>query len=64
MSEDTNIKSGKKPYVKPELTEIKLVPGENALAGCKYNNMAGPNHPDWLKCQSLGGTPCSAIVAS
>jgi hypothetical protein len=64
MSEETDGKSAKKPYVKPALTEIKLVPGESALAGCKYNGMAGPNQAAVLKCQALFGDACRTVVAS
>ncbi len=60
MFGETNGGSPRKPYVKPALTEIKLVPEEAALAGCKYTNISGPGYTG--KCQFLGsGSACSAI---
>lgn len=32
---ETSGTSPKKPYTKPALTEVKLLPGETALTGCK-----------------------------
>lgn len=65
MSEEADRKQFRKPYVKPTLTQIKLMPEESALAGCKYNNMAGPGYSRDAKCRFLGiGQSCNAIRSS
>jgi hypothetical protein len=61
MLKGTNGKSPKKPYVKPALTEIKLAPGEIALAGCKYTNRTGPGFGTLGKCGSTYNSACSTI---
>jgi hypothetical protein len=62
---ETNGKSSKKPYVKPALTEIKLVAGETVLAGCKINNTAGPGYAAWAKCRNvISGVTCQVITNS
>jgi hypothetical protein len=32
----------KKPYVKPEITQVALRPGEAVLGGCKTSTVRGP----------------------
>jgi hypothetical protein len=32
----------KKPYVKPQVTEVALRPGEAVLGGCKTSTVRGP----------------------
>ena len=32
----------KKPYVKPQVTQVALRPGEAVLGGCKVSTVMGP----------------------
>jgi hypothetical protein len=49
----------KKKWTKPECTQIKLVPEEAVLAGCKTNGAAGPGFTG-ANCKEQRNTPCSA----
>jgi len=64
VSEEKKSKSLKKYYSKPVLSQVKLMPGETALAGCKYNNMTGPGYGTLGKCGNTWGTPCNLIRSS
>jgi hypothetical protein len=46
---------GKKPYVKPALSEVALRPEEAVLGNCKSVTISGPAMPD---CTTFGG--CSS----
>jgi hypothetical protein len=61
---ETNGTSPKKLYVKPALTALKLLPGETALTGCKYNNIAGPDYGTLGKCGQTWNSPCSSFRSS
>jgi hypothetical protein len=41
--EETMTDQLKKPYVKPQVTQVALRPGEAVLGGCKSSTMNGPN---------------------
>ncbi len=47
----------KKPYQKPSIRRIKLVPSEAVLQACKTGGSSGPGASD---CLSLNG-PCASI---
>ncbi len=38
-------RSVKKPYVKPEMTQVSLRPEEAVLGGCKVSGTSGPGQP-------------------
>ena len=40
----------KKPYIKPQVTKVKLVAGEAVLATCKFNNGVQENCDPDLAC--------------
>jgi hypothetical protein len=44
--------STKKPYVKPNLSEVTLRPEQAVLGNCKSVSLSGPAMPD---CTSFGG---------
>jgi hypothetical protein len=48
--------TGKRPYQKPELTQVSLRPEEAVLGGCKVSGTAGPGQPT---CNAPA--PCSAL---
>ncbi len=48
-------RSVKKPYVKPEMTQVSLRPEEAVLGGCKVPGATGPGQPT---CNAPA--PCSA----
>jgi hypothetical protein len=46
----------KKPYVKPEVTQVDLVPEEAVLGNCKTANSSGPGRPlcSTIMCMTQG----------
>ena len=49
----------RRPYLKPQLEQIQLVPEEAVLVNCKSNTNVGFNAPDH-HC-NWGTSPCSAF---
>ena len=48
---------GKKPYEKPEVTQVSLRPEEAVLGACKAGRVSGPGQPRCgvpAPCSSLG----------
>jgi len=46
----------RKPYVKPKIERVRLVPEEAVLAACKGFGGEGPTSPT---CTVFGGSPCA-----
>ena len=53
----TTAGKAKKPYAKPEVSQVQLRPEEAVLGFCKSTSRRGPVHP--VKCSSP--TNCLAI---
>lgn len=51
----------KKPYTKPEITQIALRPEEAVLGGCKVAGAGGPNRGGGTTCQLP--SQCSALMS-
>ncbi len=51
-------RSAKKPYVKPEMTQVSLRPEEAVLGGCKVSGTVGSGQPT---CNAPA--PCSALTS-
>ncbi len=62
MTKKTEIKTTRKPYHKPQLTQVKLIPEEAALTNCKVVGSNGPNSGsnDCYRGSGAGTSPCSA----
>ena len=54
-AERRSAQSTKKPYVKPEMSQVSLRPEEAVLGGCKVPGTNGPGQPT---CNAPA--PCSA----
>lgn len=48
----------RKPYQKPKMEQVRLVPEQAVLSICKNAISAGPSSND---CTDVGGTPCVDI---
>lgn len=55
-------KKVKRPYKRPEVSEVKLTPEEAVLSGCKTDSGTGaPKSATNLKCR---GHRCAAAIGS
>jgi hypothetical protein len=48
----------RKPYIKPEISEVPLRPDEAVLGGCKTSSVSGPAQH---RCSSPA--PCSSLIS-
>ena len=44
-AERGSARSARKPYVKPQMTQVSLRPEEAVLGGCKVGGSLGPGQP-------------------
>ena len=51
----------RKPYLKPEVKQVRLKPEEAVLGGCKVATITGPNIGPGTFCNLPG--PCSALTS-
>lgn len=56
--EGRSARSAKKPYVKPEMSQVSLRPEEAVLGGCKVAGSLGAGQPT---CNAPA--PCSALTS-
>ena len=57
-AERRSVRSTKKPYVKPEMSQVSLRPEEAVLGGCKVAGSLGAGQPT---CNAPA--PCSALTS-
>ena len=57
-AERRSARSSKKPYVKPEMSQVSLRPEEAVLGGCKVAGTLGAGQPT---CNAPA--PCSALTS-
>jgi len=57
MNNPDNVRTDKKPYQKPRIERVKLVPEEAVLTSCKvpHGTIIGPNNAN---CRGGGGPIC------
>jgi hypothetical protein len=56
MADKTEIKAKRRPYKKPEIEQVRLVPEEAVLTGCKMSTQSGPG--DITGCNPQGRPKC------
>ena len=53
----------RKPYRKPEVTQVKLVSKEAVLASCKTATSGDPAITFTMFCGDLSGAGCNALIS-